>query len=489
MTVSELKLGSKIYLLGICGTAMASLAGLLKSMGYHVTGVDQNSYPPMSNQLEALGIEYHRGYSEDNLKKTKPDFVIVGNVISKSNPEVRSMEEMKIPYTSLPSAMGELFLKRSQSLVVAGTHGKTTTTSALAWVLDHLGLEVGFLIGGIPKNFNSSFRLSKGNIFVVEGDEYDTAFFDKVPKFTHYFPQHAILTSVEFDHADIYNSLDEVKDAFSRLLKCIRPGGFLIYHGDDYRIQSILSAYPSLNKISYGLSESNDVVVKVVSQKHETNFFQFELYFKVINKSFLFESQLFGAHNALNLAAVITLVNQVLMQPLEGIARALPLFSGVKRRQEILGQPRGITIIEDFAHHPTAVAETLRALTLRYPGKKIRAIFEPRSATSRRKVFQEEYIQSFKEADFICIKEAFDQSKIHEADRFSSQDLVVDLIKSGKSAQYFQDTDRIVETIVAVSQPGDVIVVMSNGGFDGIYQMLLSRLAAPQLPGSLILDS
>jgi UDP-N-acetylmuramate: L-alanyl-gamma-D-glutamyl-meso-diaminopimelate ligase len=479
MKISELKPGSTVYLMGICGTAMASLAGLLKSMGYQVTGVDQNAYPPMSVQLEDLGISYFKSYSSENLKKVKPDFVIVGNVISKSNPEVLTLFEMAIPYTSLPNAMGELFLKNKESLVVAGTHGKTTTTSALAWVLDCLGLKPGFLIGGIPKNFSSSFRLSDGSFFAIEGDEYDTAFFDKVPKFTHYHPKQAILTSIEFDHADIYHSLEDVKLAFSKLIASLPSSGHLIYYGDDLNIQSVLSQFSGVSKISYGFGPKNDVQVELLNAKDGMGVFHFALHFKKTSESYPFETQLFGAHNALNFAAVVTLCHIVLNQPLKLIAQSLVSFTGVKRRQEVLGEPRGITVIEDFAHHPTAVAETLRAISTRYRERKIYAVFEPRSATSRRKVFQNDYVQAFERADFILVKESFDQSKIQESDRFSSQKLVSDLKAQAKWARYFSDTDEIVECLDKQAKPGDVIVIMSNGGFDGIYQKLLDRLKFP----------
>lgn len=482
MSISNLKPGSKIYLMGICGTAMASLAGLLKSLGHEVTGVDQNAYPPMSDQLQALGISYFKDYNAQNLKLVNPDFVIVGNVITRSNPEVTTLFEMGIPYTSLPNAMGELFLKKLTSLVVAGTHGKTTTTSALAWVLDYLGLKPGFLIGGIPKNFESSFRLPKGDFFAIEGDEYDTAFFDKVPKFTHYFAKHAILTSVEFDHADIYSSLEEVKAAFKKLVSALVPTSTLVYYGDDQNIQQIVASSLTAQGVSYGFGEKNDVVVKICEPIQVAGGFRscFELKFNKTNQTQVFETELFGAHNALNLTAVVSLTHLVLGLPLDQIRQALSQFKGVKRRQEILGQPRGITVIEDFAHHPTAVAETLKALKMRYPQKNIWAVFEPRSATSRRKVFQKDYVNAFLEATTILIKEPFDQSKIAESERFSSQDLVTDLNKIGKTALCFSNVDQIVEVLTNQARSGDVIVIMSNGGFDGIYQKLLSRLKTDQ---------
>lgn len=478
MKISDLKLGSTVYLMGICGTAMASLAGLLKSMGYQVTGVDQNAYPPMSYQLESLGIQYVQGYSAENLKKINPNFVIVGNVISKNNPEVATLFEMNLPYTSLPCALGELFLKSKTSLVVSGTHGKTTTTSALAWVLDYLDQRPGFLIGGIPKNFESSFRLPQSEYFAIEGDEYDTAFFDKVPKFTHYHPKHAILTSIEFDHADIYASLDAIKMAFSKLVTSLSDQATLVYHGDDLNIGSILKSTPLKAKtISYGFSGHNDIQVRVLPTMEGSGFFEFELNFKSNHMTQAFKTQLFGEHNALNFGAVVVLCHKVLNLPLQKIAEALTHFTGVKRRQEILGQPQGITIIEDFAHHPTAVRETLKSVKARFPGQKVWAIFEPRSATSRRKLFQAEYLESFLLADEIILKEAFDQSKIEREDRFSALEVVQELLERGKLAHYFKDIDSIQEQICQGAQTGDVVVIMSNGGFDGIYQSLIDKLS------------
>jgi UDP-N-acetylmuramate: L-alanyl-gamma-D-glutamyl-meso-diaminopimelate ligase len=479
-----LKEGSKIYLMGICGTAMASLAGLLKSLGYQVTGVDQNAYPPMSDQLEALGIPYFKGYHENNLYEARPDFVIVGNVISSSNPEVQSLWKLKIPYTSLPKALGELFLKKKQSLVVSGTHGKTTTTSALAWVLESLQLNPGFLIGGIAKNFSTSFRLPEGDFFAIEGDEYDTAFFDKVPKFSHYHPQHAILTSIEFDHGDIYSDIDQIKEAFSLLLKGLnKEGSCLVYHGQDFHIKNLLQSYTeetrTFKTVSYGFGLDHDVCVRTLSG--DSSEFSFEVFFKYSGQTHLFKTQMFGEHNALNLTAVIALAHQVLGFSLPAIASAIEGFKGVKRRQEILGQPGGVTVIEDFAHHPTAVYETLKALKKRYFQGRLWAIFEPRSATSRRKIFQKDYVQSFLLADEVWIKRPFDQSKIQEEDRFSSEELVQDLRGKQISATGFQDVKEVVHSVGSQAQRGDVVVIMSNGGFDGIYKLLLNQLETQTL--------
>lgn len=467
--ISSLPSGSHIHLMGICGTAMASLAGLLKSRGFRITGSDSNPYPPMSTQLESLGIVIQKPYQASNLHPS-PDFVIVGNVISKANPEVIEMEKLNLPFCSLPSAMGEFILANKMSLVVAGTHGKTTTTSALAWALESAGQKPGFLVGGIPKNFTNSFRDSASKYFVIEGDEYDTAFFDKVPKFVHYRPHHVILTSIEFDHADIYADLEAVLVAFRKLMRLIPADGSLVYSVHDKNIPGILDLCPG-KKISYGLGSGD---VKIQNVKNEAQTIRFELLFPD-GRRLALRTSMTGDYNLMNMAAVAIVLDQVGVSFPE-IQKGIGSFLGVKRRQEILGEPNGVLVIEDFAHHPTAVRETLAGLRQRYPQRKMWAVFEPRSATSRRKIFQSEYAQAFSSADEIFIAEAFDQSKISSEDRFSSADLVADLIQIGKSAHLGKGGLQIAEALAKSSQPGDLIVIMSNGGFDGIYKHLLELL-------------
>ncbi len=495
--MEKLKAGAHVHLMGICGTAMASLAGLLNDRGYKVTGSDQNPYPPMSTQLESLGIQIQKGYRAENLNP-RPDFVIVGNVISANNPEAIELMLLGVAYASLPQAMGEMIIADRQCICISGTHGKTTTTSLMAWVAQSVGVEPGFLIGGIPKNFSQSFQNPRGNFFVIEGDEYDTAFFDKVPKFIHYRPRHVIFTSCEFDHADIYKDLDAVKSAFARLMKLIpADGGTLMACAEDKNVMELAMQASGGCVKTYGIFGKKSAASGVLAQQpvdYQAKVIQittagteFEVFFfntETKNSESLgkFHTVMSGDYNILNAVAVIGLCHRLAQTEtgkafdLNKVREAVASFQGVKRRQEVLGEPRGVLVIEDFAHHPTAVRETLKGLQQKYSGRKIFAVFEPRSATSRRKVFQNDYLQAFQGAQEILIAQAFDQAKINEADRFSSEELVADLKKDGKSAHVFSDVAGIVAYLSAQTHRGDLIVIMSNGGFDGIYGKLMSAL-------------
>jgi UDP-N-acetylmuramate: L-alanyl-gamma-D-glutamyl-meso-diaminopimelate ligase len=458
-------------MMGICGTAMASLAGLLKDKGFHVTGSDSHPYPPMSTQIESLGIKIQKPYSADNLKP-QPDFVIVGNVISASNPEAMEVVRLHIPHCSLPQAMGEFIIADRKSFVVSGTHGKTTTTSMVSWILDQAGLQPGFLIGGIPKNFDKSFRNPAQNTFVIEGDEYDTAYFDKVPKFIHYKPQQVILTSVEFDHADIYKDLDHVKSAFNMLMKLIPETGNFVFWGDDANVNDVAKNCSIKNKFSFGFNAENYFKIEIISETEISS------KFKILKQGeLLVECEILqiGKYNILNAAAaaLITYLNNV---PLDKMTQALKTFKGVKRRQEILGEFGGVTLIEDFAHHPTAVKQTIEAVQNKYKNRKVFSIFEPRSATSRRKVFQKDYYSAFKAAQESIIAEAFDQSKLDTNDKFSTEELVQSLTSEGYRSQVLPSADRIVEYIGKTAKPTDIVLIMSNGGFDGIYDKLIAKL-------------
>lgn len=467
--MKNLKKGAHVHLMGICGTAMASLAGLLKDRGFHVTGSDQNPYPPMSTQLENLGIKIQIGYKAENLTP-RPDFVIVGNVISKNNPEAEELLKQKIEYTSLPKAMGDVIIDHRTCVCVSGTHGKTTTSSLMTWVAEVASAKPGYMIGGIPKNFEKSFRNPDKDLFVIEGDEYDTAFFDKVPKFTHYKPTFGILTSIEFDHADIYRDLDHVKEAFIMLLKLIPQKGSLIYWAEDQNIQSIL---PHLKApgFSYGL-QKGDLIAKILKTTESSTEFQV----KYKNEDWgVYKLPMSGEYNVLNALSVIA-TSFLLKFHQDDVKKAFESFKGVKRRQEILGEPRGVLVIEDFAHHPTAVKETIKGIKAKYPQRKLWAVFEPRSATSRRKIFQAEYAKAFALADQVLIAEAFDQSKLNENDRFSSAELVSDISNSGKQAKVYNGVEGIVQDISQGAKSGDMVMIMSNGGFDGIYKKLLTAL-------------
>ncbi|WP_374080339.1 UDP-N-acetylmuramate:L-alanyl-gamma-D-glutamyl-meso-diaminopimelate ligase [Bdellovibrio bacteriovorus] len=468
----NLKPGSHIHLMGICGTAMASLAGLLKDRGFKITGSDLNPYPPMSTQLESLGINIMKGYKVENLHPT-PDFVIVGNVISANNEEAQELIKLGVPYTSLPKAMGEFIIGDRESVVISGTHGKTTTTSMMSWVAENAGVKPGFLIGGIPKNFSQSFKNPEGNFFVIEGDEYDTAFFDKVPKFVHYKPKHVILTSVEFDHADIYKDLQAVKDSFARLMTLIPENGTLLACAEDANVMELRQLAKCKNSFTYGFGANADFRAKVLFQNEKG------LGFEVHHKGEIlgpYSMQITGDYNILNATAVVAM-SKCLGFSENRIQIAMESFEGVKRRQEILGEPNGILVIEDFAHHPTAVRETVKGIQKKYPGRKVFSVFEPRSATSRRKVFQKDYVEAFKGSHEVLLAKAFDQSKIDEENRFSSHELVSDLKTSGVTAEDFDSADQIVSALKSRAKRGDVILIMSNGGFDGIYGKLMSALA------------
>ncbi len=465
----KLKPNSHVHLMGVGGTAMASLAGLLKQKGYQVTGSDQGVYPPMSDQLAALGISVMEGYQAENLHPA-PDFVVVGNVITRVNPEAQELLSSKIPYASLPEVMGELVLGSRDSYVISGTHGKTTTTALAAWVMTELGLQPGFMVGGIPVNFKKSFDFGEGNCFVIEGDEYDTAFFDKVPKFTHYRPKFVVLTSVEFDHADIYSDMEQIRSAFKKLVSLIPQEGLLVYNSGSDEVQKIAADFQGA-KISYGVSEGE---LRATDYTLSEEGMRFQCVYKGESLG-EFESSMFGEHNLLNHLAVLGYAVHH-RWPLDSVREAFKSFKGVKRRQEILGRPRDIWVIEDFAHHPSAVQLTIEAMKKRFPKARLFSLFEPRSATSRRNIFQEDYARAFLSSDTVWIAPPFHQENIPPAERFSSESLVVDLKSRGVDARVLT-SDQMVESVQSEARPGDVVLVMSNGAFDGIYAKLLKTLA------------
>jgi UDP-N-acetylmuramate: L-alanyl-gamma-D-glutamyl-meso-diaminopimelate ligase len=459
-----------IHLMGICGTGMGSLAGMLKEQGYHITGSDQAVYPPMSTFLANLGIEVKQGYGPENLVPC-PDLVIVGNVITQVNPEAQELLRLGLPFLSLPQALARLFLKDKISLVITGTHGKTTTSSLLASILDQAGLSPGFMIGGILNRYERNYQIGRGPYFVIEGDEYDTAFFDKGPKFLHYQPRYAVLTSIEFDHADIYADITAIQKAFAHFLAIIPQDGLLVAYGADPRIQEILSK-ASCPVETYGLESDWDWHLEGLTSSEQGS------RFKVFHRNeyvYTFDSPLAGRHNALNFLSLLPLLIRLGLTP-EAVAKGLAGFQGVHRRQEVRGIRAGVTVIDDFAHHPTAVRETLQAIRAQYPGKRLIAVFEPRTNTSRRKVFQKDYVSAFIGADHILIREAPGLEKIPEEERFSSAQLVDDLKASGQKADFSPDTDEILQTLSRELQAGDVVLIMSNGGFDNIHERLLDSL-------------
>jgi UDP-N-acetylmuramate: L-alanyl-gamma-D-glutamyl-meso-diaminopimelate ligase len=466
----DLKPGAHVHFMGICGTAMASLAGLMKDRGYKVTGSDQNVYPPMSTQLEKLGIKIMEGYKKENLTP-RPDLVIVGNVISKTMEEAQALLATDIPYTSLPKAMGEFVIDKRHSIVVSGTHGKTTTTSLISWVAHRMDLKPGYMIGGIPKNFDKSYQVPEGDWFVIEGDEYDTAFFDKVPKFIHYRPKTAILTSVEFDHADIYKDLDAVKDAFKMLLKLIPQDGLLVTNSEDENIASIMGT-TSAKVVTFGLNRGDYVAkrVKITSTGSE-----FDVEVRGEKRAHIVVN-LIGDYNIKNALAAYA-VGIELGWPQEKIIKAIAEFQGVKRRQEIIGTPNNITVIEDFAHHPTAVKATIEAVQKRFSNGKVYSVFEARSATSLRNIFQNDYADALSVAQAVVLPPTYVKGNIPEDQRFSTEQLMNDLKKKGTDVLQLNSVEDIVENLGSRAKPGDVVLIMSNGGFGGIYEKLLKRLA------------
>lgn len=462
---------------------MGAFAAFLKRQGVEVTGSDQNIYPPMSDVLREAGVETFNGYNAENLTSMsrKPDLVVIGNVISGNNPEARAAIDLKYTYSSLPEAMEKYMLVKTRNLVVAGTHGKTTTSSMLAHVLNQTGKSPNYFIGGVPVDLPFSFQMSnlnEGAYFVLEGDEYDTAFWDKVPKFNHYLPDDVILTSVEFDHADIYPDLPAVIRAFEGLMTRIRAGGRLIACL-DYPVIKDLMKKTAAPCITYGTDPRCGARYTPGKIQVDGSVTHFEILDHQSSGRKVDELSIRvpGSHNVLNALAVWIECRQIGIDE-AALREALKSFRGVKRRQEERGEVKGVLVIDDFAHHPTAVRETLRAFRKKYKGRPLTAVFEPRSATSRRKIFQKDYADAFKEADQIYIAAPYDQTKINPNDQFSSDQLVADLSISGKHAFLMKSVEEGVTQVVAAARPGDVIAVLSNGGFGGFIPKLLNSLAA-----------
>ncbi|MBI2683191.1 MAG: UDP-N-acetylmuramate:L-alanyl-gamma-D-glutamyl-meso-diaminopimelate ligase [Acidobacteriales bacterium] len=463
-----------VHLIGICGTAMASLAGLLKQQGRQVTGSDAAAYPPMSDFLAAQGIPLAQPYREENLRP-RPDLVVVGNAISRGNPELEYVLDERIPMQSLPRVIHDEFLTGKESLVVAGTHGKTTTASMLAWIFACAGLEPSFLVGGIAENFGSSFALRPGKHFLLEGDEYDTAFFDKGPKFLHYAPDAAILTSVEFDHADIYKDLDAVKTAFKRLVNLVpRRGRIVAWDGSANVDECVAKAFCPVER--YGMSEKADWRISDVRYESARTIWRVSRHGETWAE---FESPLAGEYNVLNATAAAALAAGYGV-PAENIREALRTFKSVKRRLEVKAEVNGVTIIDDFAHHPTAIGQTLEALRTRYTGRRLWAVFEPRSNTLRRKVFENELAQSLAKADEVVMASIFRPEAVPEGERLTVPAVLERIRALGKQAREFADADAIVAGIAGELRPGDVVAVLSNGGFGGIYEKMARAVIGRQ---------
>ena len=454
---------------------MASLAGMLQARGHHVTGSDQNIYPPMSTMLESLGIDLFKGYDAAHLTPA-PDCVVVGNAIPRGNPEVEETLNRKLLYRSQAELVKEEFIRGKHCLAVAGTHGKTTTTSIASWVMDQGGLNPSFLIGGIAQNFGSSFRVTDSDYMIIEADEYDTAYFDKGPKFMHYLPELAIVNNIEFDHADIYADLNAVKLAFRRFMNLVPGSGRLIVGWDSPHVRAVVEGMGSklfTRLETFGLSQ--DAKWQIKNADFSKDLVRFEVHRESQHWG-EFETPLLGEFNLMNCVAVIIAADAWGLS-VDKIRSALASFKNVKRRAEIRGEHRGVVVIDDFAHHPTAVRETLRALRSRYDDRRLVAVFEPRSWSSRLAVFQNDYANAFEPADYVVIANVFDTKTVTEKGRaLDTSELINAIAKQGKPALALPGADEIVTHLTPILRSGDVVAVMSNGGFGGIHEKLLGAL-------------
>jgi UDP-N-acetylmuramate: L-alanyl-gamma-D-glutamyl-meso-diaminopimelate ligase len=460
----------RIHLIGICGTAMASLAAMLQESGYLVSGSDEGVYPPMSDFLKQKNIKASQGYDTNNIKD-RPDLVIVGNALSRGNPEIEFMLNERLPFCSFPEALKYFFLKDKTPIVVTGTHGKTTTTSIISWVMHSAGLKPNFLIGGIAENFQSSYGVNGGRHFVVEGDEYDSAFFDKGPKFLHYLPYIAVLGNVEFDHADIYPDLEAIKLQFRRFVNLIPEKGFLVVGGDSPAAMEV-SRNCFCSRETFGLDTESDWSARNIELREG------RLIFEVVRGKLAFQRlslSVLGKFNIRNVLAATAVLNHLGI-PGNTIREGMESFSGVRRRLQLRAKVGEILVYEDFAHHPTAVRETLEAVRAAFHPKRIWAIYEPRSATSRRNVFQTEIAEALSLADCIALPALYKPERIPENERLDENRLVDDLRRMGRAAWNLVDVEGIIRKVSEEARPGDLVLILSNGGFGGIYEKLPAAL-------------
>jgi UDP-N-acetylmuramate: L-alanyl-gamma-D-glutamyl-meso-diaminopimelate ligase len=461
-----------VHFVGICGTAMASAAAAMEDKGFRVTGSDQNVYPPMSTFLAERKIEVASGYAEKNLDH-RPDLVVIGNAISRGNPEAEAVLERKLRYCSLPELLKEFFIRGKRSLVVTGTHGKTTTTALLTWVFEHNGFHPSFLIGGIPNNLGQGARFTNSEWFIIEGDEYDTAFFDKRSKFVHYHPEVAIINNLEFDHADIFENLGAIQTAFKRFINLIPRNGLLLANGDEPNLSPLLGIQHCPVR-RFGLGCGNEIRAT-------------ELQFNVQSSKFNltessggaaaapFEIGLVGELNVRNALAVAACARHCGLSDAQ-IQSAFHTFTGIKRRMEVRGVKRGVTVVDDFGHHPTAIRETIRALRIKFPEQRLWAIFEPRTNTTRRNVFQQELAEALALADAIVVSEVARLELLAPGERLDPMRLMADLSARGRPAVYLPHVQAILDHVCIGAVSGDVICVFSNGGFGNIHQRLLDQL-------------
>jgi UDP-N-acetylmuramate: L-alanyl-gamma-D-glutamyl-meso-diaminopimelate ligase len=468
------------HLIGIAGTAMASLAGLLKAAGHKVTGSDENVYPPMSTNLERMGITYAQGYKPENLTSA-PDIVIVGNVISRGNPELEEVLIRKLRYTSAAATIKEEFIWGRHSLAVAGTHGKTTTTSLLAWLLESAGLNPSFLIGGVAENFGTSYRLTGSRFFVIEADEYDTAYFDKGPKMWHYLPDTAIVNNIEYDHADIYRDEEAYKFAFVRFINLVPKNGVVIAGWDSPIVRELAPKSPApVQSFAYGDDSIAPKDMKDHWHARDVEFSESGTRFRAFKSSEEWgrvETPLAGAFNVRNALAVIAAAESVKADR-DGVRQGFKTFASVKRRMEVRGEVSGVTVIDDFAHHPTAIRETIDAVRQKYKGRRIVAVYEPRSYTAQRREFQDDYARAFGAADEVIFASLYRPDRYTKETALDLGKLVRDLSTNGKTAKELKDADTIVRDLAPRARDRDVVLIMSNGGFGGIHQKLLDALGA-----------
>ena len=444
---------------------MASVAAALQERGFKVTGSDENVYPPMSSFLQEKGIALKEGYRAENIP-ADADVVVIGNVMKRGNPEVEAALNRKLFYLSLPEVLKNYFLRNRHNLVVTGTHGKTTTTALLAWIMEKAGRKPSYLIGGLPKNFGQGARLNDSKYFVIEGDEYDTAFFDKRSKFIHYLPELLIVNNIEFDHADIFKNLDEIKLSFRRLLNIVPQNGMVLLNGDDPKCVEVAKDCLA-QMIEVGFSKNCAQRIREVAYSPEGS------RFKLGEETF--EIPLVGEFNVRN-AAMAAMAARFYDVPKLKIDTAFKGFAGIARRLELRGEARGVKVIDDFGHHPTAVAHTLQALRHRYRGHRLWAVFEPRSNTTRRAVFQQQLPDALKLADGVFISQVARLEQIPEDERLKPEKVVAAITKAGRPAFYERNADAIVDRIIPMLRPKDAVVVFSNGGFDNIHEKLLTRL-------------
>lgn len=459
-----------IHLIAVCGTGMGAFAGMLKAAGHVVTGSDQNVYPPMSDYLREQGVTIMNGYDAGHLSP-RPDLVVVGNAIRRDNPEARAAIDGGMEYASFPEALHRFFLASRTTAAVCGTHGKTTTTALVAWLLTHAGRDPSFLVGGIALNLGAPVRLGGGEHFVIEGDEYDTAFFDKVPKFLRYRPRHAILANVEFDHADIYPTMDHVMAAFAMLVDNMPPDGVLIAGIDCPRVRTLIARAPC-RIVSFACDHDADY--RIAKPRFVGGATRFDL-FTPDGAVADIDLPMIGRHNVLNAAAAFALARVLGLSPDE-IRAGFSTFLGIKRRQEVLLEAGGITLIDDFAHHPTAVEVTLEALRQRYLGRRLVVVFEPRTNTSRRAYFQESYARSFGYAGEVLIAPVFGAQTLGEGEGLDAVRLASDIVRNGVSARAYADFDELRASALATVRPGDVLVLLSNGAVGGLRETLSDAL-------------